>query len=387
MPTAARTGLFSKLTVEQARARLDLGALWHRVWRVEGIDAEKFSATLSGFHPSVQKAETAPEVKPTTQPDKGQGHGFLARWLPNRVEIDAVRINDFSLGWNSGRVTGTRIAARPRDGVPQNWEIDGTGGRLEETHFPAVLLTNFNVKSSAHEVFLTRAEGQSENGGHLDLSGRQGLDGDRALDLAANFDGLPITEFLPADWRARLHGNASGSVHVTGSASKENSLHARGHVDLRDGRLEALPMLDQLATFTATARYRQAPLQKGRADFDWTPAGVTVSNLLVESEGLLCIEGGFTVRGDQIEGTLQVGIARNNLRWIAVVGAKVFNLPEHDGYVWTSTHLHGPVQHPTEDLTPRLIAAAQQEVVDKAKQGANTVLDTASSLLDLLKKP
>ena len=58
------------------------------------------------------------------------------------------------------------------------------------------------------------------------------------------------------------------------------------------------------------------------------------------------------MRGDQIDGTLQVGVARSSLRWIAVVGARVFDLPERDGYVWTTTHLHGPVQHPAEDLTP-----------------------------------
>ena len=175
--------------------------------------------------------------------------------------------------------------------------------------------------------------------------------------------------------------------NVTGSAADGggNGWRARGHVELHDGQMEALPLLDELALFTATARFRQTALQQGRADFDWTPAAVTVSNLLVESAGLLRIEGGFTVRGDQIDGTLQVGVARGSLRWIAGLGARVFDQPERDGYLWTTTHLHGPVRHPSEDLTPRLVAAAQQEVIDKAKQGAGSVIDTASSLLDLLK--
>ena len=163
--------------------------------------------------------------------------------------------------------------------------------------------------------------------------------------------------------------------------------NARGHIELQDGRLEALPLLDELAVFTATERFRQTALQRGQADFVWTPGGVTVSGLLVESAGLLRIEGGFTVRGDQMDGTFQVGVARGSLRWIAGVGARVFDQPERDGYVWTTAHLHGPVRHPSEDLrpSPRLVAAAQQEVIDKAKQGTGAVLDTASSLLDLLK--
>ena len=382
---------FARLRGEQLRARLGLHALWRRTWRVDGIDAERFAATLGNSHPIAPDPAAASEVKPSARPDEGQGRGLLASLLPGRVEVGAVNVNDFSLLWKTGCVTGTRLTARPRDGGTQNWDIDGSGGRLEETHFPAVRLTDFNVKSSAHEIFITRATGQSDGGGRLELSGRQALDGDRALDLTANFDGLPIQPFLSADWRARLHGNAVGNVHVTGTASGANAgdgngdWHARGHIELQDGRLEALPLLDELAVFTATERFRQTALQRGRADFEWTPGGVTVSELLVESEGLLRIEGGFTVRGDQMDGTFQVGVARGSLRWIAGVGARMFNQPERDGYVWTTTHLHGPVRHPSEDLTPRLVAAAQAEVIDKAKQGAGTVLDTASSLLDLLK--
>ena len=380
---------FSRLTIEQITARIDLGALWHQAWRVESIDAEKFDATLNGPHPPPPDTAAASEVKPGAAPDERHGQGFLARLLPAKVETGEVRVNDFSLGWDSGRVAGARITARPRETGTQAWEIDGSGGRLEEAHFPAVRLTSFNVKTSAREVFVTRAEGQSERGGRLELSGRQALDGNRALDLSASFESLPIREFLPEDWRARLHGDATGTVRVTGSPPDAGGegWHARGHVDLRDGGLEAMPVLDELAVFTATERFRQIPLQKGRTDFEWTPAGVTVSNLYVESEGLLRIEGGFAERSGQIDGTLQVGVARASLRWVAGVGARVFNQPEHDGYLWTTVRLHGPVQHPAEDLTPRLVAAAQQEVIDKAKQGAGTVLDTASSLLNLLKTP
>ena len=387
LDAAGNTGSpFAKLTVEQVRARLDLHALWRRTWRVDSIDAERFAATLGNPHPVAPDTVAASEVTPSSQPGEGQGRGFLAGWLPSRVEIGAVNVNDFSLVWNTGRVAGTHVTARPRNGGTQNWDIDGSGGRLEETHFPAVRLTDFHVKSSSHEVFITRATGQSDGGGRLELAGRQALDGDRALDLTADFDGLPVQPFLPADWRARLHGNATGNVHVTGSAARGGDpWRARGHIELQDGRLEALPLLDELAVFTATERFRQTALQRGQADFEWTPGGVTVSGLLVESAGLLRIEGGFTVRGDQMDGTFQVGVARGSLRWIAGVGARVFDQPERDGYVWTTAHLHGPVRHPSEDLTPRLVAAAQQEVIDKARQETGAVLDTANSLLDLLK--
>lgn len=379
---AGGPGPWEKLTVEEVRARLDLAAVWRRVWRVERIDAEKLSASLRAPSLAAPDAAAASAVKPAAG-----GQDFFARFLPSRVEIGDFRVNNLTLSWASGRLAGARIAAHPSDSTMQAWELEGTGGRLEEARLPAIALASFNVKASAHDVFLTRAEGRADSGGRLELSGRQALGGDRAMDLSVDYDGLPAGEFLPEDWRARLHGNTAGSVRVTGSGADAQTLRARGHIDLNDGRLAALPVLDELAVLTASGRYRQIPLQKGHADFDWTPQGVAVTNLSVESEGLLRLEGGFTVRGDQIDGTIQVGVARGSLRWIQPVSARVFDLPERDGYVWTTAHLHGPARHPAEDLTPRLIAAAQQEVIEKAKQGAGTVLDTASGLLDLLKGP
>lgn len=354
------------LTAEQVRAQLDPGALWHWAWRVDRVEIEKFTGALAA----------SPRESPGSAAQGEPGPGFL----PSRVEIGEVTINDFSLDWGSGRLAGARLVAQP---AGRDWEIEGAGGRLEEkAPFPAVALDAFHLKAGERDVFLTRAEGRTGSGGKLALSGRQALNGERALDLDVDFDGLPVGDFLPEDWRARLHGQARGTVRVTGASG---GLRARGQVDLGDGSLEALPALDELAILLASERYRRIPLQKGHADFDWTPAGVTVTNLRVESEGLLRIEGGFTVRGDQIDGTIQVGVARGSLRWIAGVGARVFNQGDRDGYAWTAVRLHGPARHPAEDLTPRLAAAAQAEVIEKAKEGAGTVLDTAGSLLDLLK--
>lgn len=384
----------AKLGAEQIRARLDLGALWHHAWRVDSIELTKFSATLPSERAAAASArrelpaDAQPPSATTTPPEKNPG--FLAGLLPNKFEIGEVRVNDFSLAWNvdhpadAGHLRGVVLKAHPLTADNRSWQIDGHDGQLAQAYFPALRLTEFNVKTTPHEVFITRAEGQADVGGHLELSGRQALDGDRALDLRVDFDGLPAGEFLPPDWRARLKGAAKGNVHVTNSIDQPGGGRAVGHVELHDGRLTALPVLDQLALFTASERLHSAELQHAQADFDWNAGDLAVSHLLVESEGLIRTEGGFTVRANRIDGTLQVGIARSAVRWLPVVGARVFNLPERDGYLWTTVHLSGPINHPSEDLTPRLLAATQQEIIDKAKQGAGTVIDTAKGLLDLL---
>ena len=399
----------ARLAAEQVRARFDLGALWRRAWRVDSVELTKFDATLADdraaaprsrdrrspalqpFDDRVPPSSASPPPATNIPPDERPG--FLAGLLPNRFEIGEVRVGDFSLAWNAGhpadagRLRGVTLTGRPLTPDNRSWQIEGRDGQLSQAYFPALRLTGFTLRTTPHEVFITRAEGQADVGGKIELSGTQALDGDRALDLRVDFDGLPAAEFLPADWRARLKGSARGSVHVTNSADDAGGGRAAGHVELRDGRLTALPLLNQLALFTASERYRSAELQNARADFDWNAGNLVVSNLLVESEGLIRTEGGFTVRANQIDGTLQLGLARSAVRWLPVVGARVFSGAERDGYLWTTVHLTGPVNHPSEDLTPRLLAATQQEIIDKAKEGTTEVIDTAKGLLDLLKTP
>ena len=377
------------LTAEQVHADLNLRALWRRVWRVDAFGCQRLAATL----PSTAGSDwDAPAVVDSSSVPPPAGSGFLARWLPNRVEVGEVRVSDFSLGW-PGQAGGPgggfeHVAVTARPGEDEHtWLIDGQGGRLAQPGLPAVHLDEARIKSTPGAVFVNQVTGQAEGGGRVELSGRQELGGDRTLDLMALLDGVPVQRFLPPDWRARLQGLASGQVHITGTGGNRDSWRARGHVDLREGHMEALPFLDELAVFTTTASFRQTALQTGGADYDWTPQRFTVSKLVLESSGLLRLEGGFTVQGGQIDGQFQVGVARNSLRWLADAGSLVFNEPEHGGYLWTSVHLTGPANNPHEDLTPRIAATIEKQAVDKARQGTGALIDTASSLLNLLKAP
>ena len=380
-------GPLTTLNADQVRAAFDLGALWRRAWRVETIDIERISAELGPD--SARK--TAPAQPAADQvPAPGSDHEVLASLLPNRVEIGEVRVSDFSLKWASGQpstagqLDGVQLKARMLGNV-KTWEVDGQGGTLTQSGLPAVALDDFVLKSTEDAVFLTRASGRPKPGGNLELSGKQMLVGNRTLDLVLNLDAVPVEPFLPLDWRGRLHGKATGNVRITGQADDARSWQSTGHLDLREGRLEALPFLDQLALYSASARYRQTVVQKGSVGFTWTPDVLKVSNVVLESEGLLRVEGGFTVRSGQIDGTFQVGVAVSTVRWVNDLGGIVFDLPQHDGYAWTMMHLTGPVDNPHEDLTARLAASVEQGIINKAKQGTNSVIDTASGLLDLLK--
>ncbi len=380
---------WTRLTVDEIRAELNLRALWHGVWRIETVDLGKVQANLAPAAGRQEEEPAAPGLD-TSEGTASLVPGSLAKLLPTKVEIGKIQVADLGLSWggaqaaSSGRLEGAELTAWPRQD-DHGWDITGRKGKLTQAKLPALNLTQFVLKTNTHALTITQANASAEGGGEIDFSGNQQLDGAKELSVDANFDGLPSQDFLSPDWRGRLQGLATGNVHIGGSPSVPDGWEAHGHVELHEARLEALPILDQLAVFTATAQFRQATLQKSSADFAWKAGVLTISHLELESEGLLRLQGGFLVRGDQIDGRIRVGVARSAGRLLAGVGALVFNEPEQDGYLWTTVQLSGSVRDPHEDLSARLVQATQQEVVRKAQQGANTVLDTATGLLNLLK--
>ncbi len=91
-------------------------------------------------------------------------------------------------------------------------------------------------------------------------------------------------------------------------------------------------------------------------------------------------EGACTIAQNKIDGVFQVGVTSASLQWLPGSQARVFTVAR-DGYFWTPVRVSGPVDHPREDLTKRLLAAAANELLDNSK---GNLEDAAKTLLDLI---
>jgi hypothetical protein len=147
-----------------------------------------------------------------------------------------------------------------------------------------------------------------------------------------------------------------------------------------NGRLTALPILDQIGLFTHTERFRQLELTRATADFTRTPDRLEIRNMIVEAAGLIRVEGEYRIENGEIDGTFQVGLTSATLQWIPGSQEDIFT-DSRDGYRWTTMRLSGPAAHPVDDLTPRLVAATGKAVIQGAE---GTVRKAAESALDLL---
>ena len=369
---------FSEMRIDQIRADVSARRFFDRVWQIERIEAQQLAIRLDG--PRIE-LPPAPPVPPDTIKPRG------GRWFPDRVEIGSAAIRETSLSWggtdaSSGSLERTALGIAPHEG---GWNILGTGGRLRHGGFPPAELIAASLRYHEPTLFIQSAELRQGASGALSVSGE--VEFGRSLDLRTTFVALPITPHLPEDWRVRLRGDLAGDLNIRSPLPTAGELVCSGTVNLVNGQLDALPILDQIALFTRTQQFRRLSLSKASAKFTQQRERLEVQEFVAESEGLIRVEGTFAVENSIIDGTFQVGVTPASLQWLPGSQERVFT-EQRGGYLWTAMRLTGPVAKPEEDLSPRLIAAAQgaviQGVENTVKDAVQTGKDAAKGALDLL---
>jgi hypothetical protein len=203
---------------------------------------------------------------------------------------------------------------------------------------------------------------------------------DDQLDLHAKLADIDIAPFLNDDWRLRLHGRLAGEVRVQGALPSKNPPVISGSLRLNNGNIEALPVLNEIADFTMLQRYRRLVLSRASADFRQENGTLHATSFAMESDGLMRVEGAFTITKGIIDGVFQVGVAASSLTLVPGAQERVFT-ESRGGYVWTPMRLHGPVDGPGEDLSPRLVKAAKGAVIEKVESTVQGAIETGRDVI------
>jgi len=371
---------FSDLQIEQIRTEISLRRFFEKVWQVEQFDVQRVRVDLDG--PRINRP-MEPAASPLNAPpaEKNEGNPSSG-WLPNRVEIGKATVHDTQLTWKDGGLRGTAFEIEPREG---GWQIAGQGGHLNYAKLPQLDVADLHLRYRAPSLFVTSAELRQPAGGSLQATGE--IDFTRQLDLRLTLVNIAITPYLSDDWRLRAKGNLSGEVTVNSALPSRGAPRISGSLKLAQGELTALPVLDEIATFTRTQQFRRLNLNNASRDFTQDETRLSVKNFVAESDGLIRVEGAFTIENGMIDGSFQVGVTPSSLQWLPGSQAKVFT-EAHGGYVWAPMRLTGPANKPNEDLSPKLIAAAQNAVIEGVQNAAGEAVktgkDAVKSAVDLL---
>ena len=361
---------FAALGLDQLRAEISLRRFFEKVWQVEQVEVQRLTLDLTG--PRAELPEAPPAAAPTSAPANPSGG-----WLPNRVEIASAVVRDTNLAWAGGALRHSVITATPEGNA---WKIAGQGGKIEQAGLPELDVQALALRYRAPSLFINSAEFRQGGSGSVKATGE--INFAERLDLQVAITEVQLTPFLSEDWRVRLKGQLSGDLSIRSplplpAAGPEIA----GSLSLARGELTALPVLDKIALFTRYEQFRRFNLSRCSADFRQAGKKLRVTKFLAESEGLIRIEGDFTIENAQIDGTFQVGVTPNSLTLIPGSQEKVF-LESRGGYVWTAMRLTGPVSSPNEDLTARLAQALGDTVIEKVSE---VVKDPLKKLPDVIK--
>lgn len=355
-----RSSALSQLEARGLTARCNLDALWRRVFRVDEFRVEHLQAA---YGEAAAERYVRPELRalPATEIPAD-----LAS--PVRVEIGRTLIEQGDVSWGKmqdevGYLLGVKaVCTTMGHGV----EVRGQGGRFGQAGLPDWNIQSFRAQYDQPDLHLVDAKltQREPGGGGLGLSGSIRFQGANPLDLALDFDRCDISPFLPKSWRGKFGGRLSGRTGVHKELATKSPLELHGALDLADGTLRGVSVLGKIAEATHRSEFRRLPLSAIHADYRYKEGKLTVSRFLAESKGNACVEGAFTIEGDRIDGDFQLGTTAAILEAIPGARERVFTRA-HDGYLWTSLTLEGPLDDPREDLKDRLIKAAEEQIARK----------------------
>lgn len=357
-----------ELTLSQVRAEWDWRAILGGAWRLRGISITRAAAILGAGEPS---SDAAPARLATGE--------SLPSWLPQRFEIEPIDIGSASLNWPGGTLENSRLRITPDAGT---LDFRASGGTLRVGGLPALTLEQLRGKQQGGVFFLTDSALRLGNSGKVQAAGEIGGNGI----LNVNWQGVELADLLSGDLRKNIAGQ------IEGRASVRASQGTTGNLTVTDGRIENLPVLSRLATFTGNPAFKRLPVQECRSAFAIADGTVTFTDLVLESRGLLRLEGTLRVAaGGALAGNLSVGVTPQTLQWIPGSRERVFT-QSRDGYLWTPVEIGGTVELPTENLSTRLAAAMGEQILEegasvlqgapeKAREGVQGILNILAPLV------
>lgn len=358
---------------EGVEASVDFQAARSGVWRLTRIHLDRLRMDLRSVAeiPQELPSDTVLETAPPSMP------GWLKRLLPTRTQIDEVEVDRFDLapaqGTEGVSIKELELTAKPANDAGA-WLLRGGEGTLilpgVKEHFR---MTSASARLDARSLALNDGVAKWIGDSEVTARGDLPFEKDRAWKFSGHISNLELKHVLGAEWLSKVNGMLAGDYEASPEALKAK-------IEIKNGIVENLPMLDTVADYTRTQRFRRVVLDTATADVERAGDTTHVRNLVLQSNGLVRVQGDLTLQGRAIQGKLMVGVLPDSLRWLPGSHKHVFteqNAAGLPGFVWTHVNLTGTVDSIREDLTNRLLIAMGKAALD-------VPLDLAGRSLEVL---
>jgi hypothetical protein len=372
---ATGEGLVRALRADGMRTEVGLGGVRRGVWEIKGSSVRRLEISVDATRKvDPQEIQEERNRQETKRPKPSS-------WLPREAEVDGITVGELAvnamLEQGLATVSGLRVTAE-QAGAKGAYRAEIAGGRaqLPFHNIPELRVDRAQARYQDGRVYLTTARVEAWDHGRISATGDWDLR-TRTFTLDGEANGLKCEDLLSESWARRLTGDVESSFVLDKRGSETT---AAGDLVVRNGVLTALPMLDALAAYADTRRFRVLTLSDARTSWRWKKGEISLTNLVLASEGLVRLEGSITIRGQEMDGVFRLGLAPGTLSRIPGAETHVF-LPGERGLLWAPLRITGSLDDPKEDLTERLVAAAGLRMFDLIPESGEKVLKFTQSVL------
>ena len=289
------------------------------------------------------------------------------------VQVGKVMIKSFALqpgpatsGWGLENVG---IEVHPN---PQNTTFSIQGGEILSPLAWLGALSLQQAKGSyvSPQIYLTRLELKSVQGGTLELSGEGRTDSIAGRKGRLTWDRWPLPEGKIGVGLFDIPAKMSGSFEL--SDWKSDGPVGTGQVKLIDARLEpgkgSETILGLLAVLTGEPRLRGCTLSTAQASWTLEPGIYNVRSITAEAPGLLRVNGQVKVTGQNLSGVINLGLEKNlGSKVSGLTGGELFR-QESDGYLSQPIQISGTLDRPENDLQSKLTGALARTAIRTGAQ-------------------
>ena len=329
------------LVVRGITAKFNPWGVFLRQWRLDDVHVQSGDV-------EIQIYEAHPEAV-TPKP-------WFAIFLPNRVYLEKILSEQANITWRlrgeRAGFFGTQLLITPSG---RDFEYVATGGRLKMAPLPDLDLrrTHLLITKTLLTLYDLDLASDSHTDESIRVQGHAGLGQDKSIDAKANFNSVPIRQWLPAEWKGRLTASAFGDVHYAAKDPKLESSSGEGSLRIQNGRIDNVPLLNKLAELARKKSFEQLDLNECSLGFAWQYPEFDLKDIVIEEKSKFRIEGEISIKRPLLRGTIRLGLTREYLDWLPNP-EEVFSR-RSSGYLWTDVHLSGTIDEPRQDLSQRII--------------------------------
>jgi len=322
-------------------AKFDPWGVFLRQWRFTDVRVESGDV-------EIQIYEANPEAVPAKP--------WFAIFLPNRVYLDKIESEQANITWRfrgeRAGFFGTQLLITPNG---RDFEYLATGGKLKMAPVPDLDLRRVHVLITKTLLTLYDLDlaSDSHSGESIRAQGRAGVGQDRSVDVNATFNAVRMRQWLPAEWKGRFNGSASGELHWAGKDPKLENSSGEGSLRIQNGRIDDVPLLQKLAELSQNKSFERLDLTQCSLRFAWRYPEIDITDIIIEEQGKFRVDGEISIKDRVLRGTMRLGLTREYLNWLPNP-EEVFSR-RSSGYLWTDVHLSGTIDEPRQDLSQRII--------------------------------